>query len=108
MGVSPMFGRVFTAGEAQDLTQTVLISSPFWKRRFGSDPKVLGKTLKISGVVSTIVGVMPPSFVSFFGDPLDLWVPIDAESARYSERKDHWLIAVGRSEAGRHATPGAD
>ena len=96
MGVSPMFGRVFTAGEAQDLTQTVLISSPFWKRRFGSDPKVLGKTLKISGVVSTIVGVMPPSLVSFFGDPLDLWVPIDAESARYSERKDHWLIAVGR------------
>jgi len=32
--VSPMFGRVFTASEAQDLTQTVVISSAFWKRRF--------------------------------------------------------------------------
>ena len=96
MGVSPMFGRVFTASEAQDLTQTVVISSPFWKRRFNGDPRVLGKSLKVSGVLSTIVGVMPPSFGSFYGGPLDLWVPIDAESARYSERKDHWLMAIGR------------
>ena len=76
--VSPMFGRVFTASEAQDLTQTVVISSPFWKRRFNSDPKVLGKSLKISGVLSTVatvVGVMPPSFVSFFGDRLDCGRP---------------------------------
>jgi predicted permease len=100
MGASPMFGRVFTAGEAQDLTQTVVISSPFWKRRFNGDPKVLGKTLKVSGVLSTVVGVMPPSFGSFSGRPLDLWVPIDAESARYSERKDHWLIAIGRLRQG--------
>jgi predicted permease len=96
MGVSPIFGRVFTASEAQDLTQTVVISSPFWKRRFNNDPQVLGKSFKISGVLSTIVGVMPPGFGSFYGEPLDLWVPIDAESARYSERKDHWLIAIGR------------
>ncbi len=96
MGVIPMFGRVFTASEAQDLTQTVVISTPFWKRRFNGDPNVLGKTFKVSGVLSTVVGVMPPSFGSFFGVPLDLWVPIDAESVRYSERKDHWLIAVGR------------
>jgi predicted permease len=96
LGVSPMFGRVFTASEAQDLTQTVIISSPFWKRRFNGDTNVLGKTFKVSGVLSTVVGVMPASFGSFYGGPLDLWVPIDAESARYSERKDHWLIAVGR------------
>jgi len=96
MGASPMFGRVFTASEAQDLTQTVVISNSFWKRRFNGDPRVLGKTLKVSGVLSTVVGVMPPSFGSFYGDPLDLWCPIDAESTRYSERKDHWLMAIGR------------
>jgi putative ABC transport system permease protein len=96
LGVSPMFGRVFTAAEAQDLTQTVVISSAYWKRRFNSDSKVVGKSFKVSGVLSTIVGVMPPGFGSFFGERLDLWVPIDAESARYSERKDHWLIAIGR------------
>jgi predicted permease len=100
LGVSPAIGRIFTASEAQDLTQTVVISSPFWKRRFNGDPKVLGKTLKISGVLSTVVGVMPPSFGSFFGDPLDLWVPINADSSRYSERKDHWLMAFGRLKPG--------
>jgi predicted permease len=100
MGVRPMFGRVFTASEAQDLTQTVVISSPFWKRRFNGDPRVLGKTLKISGVLSIVVGVMPPGFGSFFGDPLDVWVPIDAESTRYSERQDHWLMAIGRLRPG--------
>ncbi|MGC9948701.1 MAG: ABC transporter permease [Bryobacteraceae bacterium] len=100
MGASPMFGRIFTASEAQDLTQTVVISSPFWKRRFNGDPKVLGKTFKVSGVLSTVVGVMPPSLGSFYGGPLDMWVPIDAESARYSERKDHWLIAIGRLRPG--------
>jgi len=61
---------------------------------------VLGKSLKISGVVSTVVGVMPPNFGSFFGDPLDLWAPIDAESARYWERKDHWPMAIGRLKPG--------
>ncbi|HXM41870.1 MAG TPA: ABC transporter permease [Bryobacteraceae bacterium] len=100
MGVSPMFGRVFTASEAQDLSQTVVVSDAFWKRRFNRDPKVLGKTFKVSGVVSTVVGVMPPTFGSFYGGPLDMWVPIDADSARYSERKDHWLIAIGRLRPG--------
>ncbi len=94
--VSPMLGRTFTASEAQDLSQTVILTEAFWKRRFHGDPKVLGQTFKISGVLSTVVGVMPPSFGTFYGDPLDLWVPINAESSRYSERKDHWLFAVGR------------
>ncbi|HTT65822.1 MAG TPA: ABC transporter permease [Bryobacteraceae bacterium] len=98
--VSPMLGRIFTAGEARDLSQTVVISNAFWRRRFASDPKVLGKTLKVSGVLSTVVGVMPPGFGSFYGSPLDLWVPIDADSARYSERKDRWLEAIGRLAAG--------
>jgi len=100
LGADPMLGRVFTASEAQDLTQTVVISSPFWKRRFNGDPGVLGKTFKVSGVLSTVVGVMPPGFGSFYGGPLDLWVPIDADSARYSERKDHWLMAIGRLKPG--------
>ena len=96
IGARPMIGRMFTAAEAQDLTQTVILSNPFWKRRFSGDPNVLGTTFKVSGVLSTVVGVMPPGVGSFFGDPLDLWVPIDTESARYSERKDHWLMAIGR------------
>jgi len=97
---SPALGRVFETSEVHDLNQTVVLSDAFWKRRFHGDPKVLGKVLHISGVVSTIAGVMPPGFGSFYGDPLDVWVPINPESPRYSERKDHWLMAIGRLKPG--------
>ena len=86
LGASPALGRVFLAAEAQDRTQTVVLSDSFWKMRFHGDPNVLGKVFSVSGVVSTVVGVMPPGFGSFFGD-LEMWVPIDPASARYSERK---------------------
>ena len=98
--VSPVLGRVFLASEAQDRTQTILISYSFWEQRFHKDPGALGKVFNISGVASTVVGVMPPGFGSFYGTRVDLWVPIDPESARYSERKDHWLTAVGRLKPG--------
>ncbi len=100
MRVSPLMGRVFLAREAQDRTQTIIISDSFWERRFHKDPGVLGKVFNISGVISTVVGVMPPGFGSFFGDRLDMWVPIDPASTRYSERKDHWLSAIGRLKPG--------
>ncbi len=96
LGAKPLLGRVFLTGEIQDTTQTIVISSAFWKRRFNNDPRVLGRVLNVSGVASTIVGVMPPGFGSFYGERLDLWQPVNPESARYSERKDHWLMAMGR------------
>jgi putative ABC transport system permease protein len=99
LGTSPALGRVFLANEAQDRTQTVVLSDSFWKVRFHGDPGVLGKVFNISGVVSTVVGVMPPGFGSFYGD-LDMLIPIDPASARYSERKDHWLMAIGRLNPG--------
>ncbi len=99
--VNPALGRVFTKGEIHDLNQTVLISDAFWKRRFGSDPKVIGKTFEIGGVMSTVVGIMPPHFAPFQGERVDGWVPINPESARYSERKDRgWLMPVGRLKPG--------
>src|SRR5580698_9681842 len=57
LSVKPTLGRVFLTSEIQDLTQTVVISDQFWKRRFNSDTQVLGKTFSIAGVVSTVVGV---------------------------------------------------
>ena len=39
-----------------------VISSKYWHSRFGTDPSVVGKTIKINGVLVTIVGVLPPDF----------------------------------------------
>jgi putative ABC transport system permease protein len=100
LGAKPVLGRVFLPTEAQDRAQTVLISDEFWKRELNSDPQVLGKTFAIEGVVSTIVGVMQPHFAPFYGGRLDVWIPINAASTRYSARIDHWLTPVARMKPG--------
>ena len=100
LGAKPVLGRVFAASEAQDHAQTILVSYEFWKRELNGDPQVLGKTFAIEGVESTVVGVMQPHFAPFFGGRLDLWIPINPESTRYSTRIDHWLMPVARLKPG--------
>ncbi|MGA8553317.1 MAG: ABC transporter permease, partial [Candidatus Acidiferrales bacterium] len=99
LGAKPILGRIFLAEEAQDRSQTIVISNEFWKREFNSDPGVLGKTLNVEGVISTIVGVMPPGFTPFYGFPIDFWQPINPASGRYNARFDHWLMPVARLKA---------
>jgi predicted permease len=100
LGVNPLLGRIFLAAEMQEHVQSVILSTPFWKSHFNSDPQVLGKTFNIEGVVSTVVGVMPPGFAPFYGDKIDLWEPIDPQSPRYSQRIDHWLMPIARLKPG--------
>jgi predicted permease len=100
LGVRPLLGRIFLAEEMQEHTQSVILSTPFWKSHFNSDPHVLGKCFNIEGVVSTVVGVMPAGFAPFYGGKIDLWEPINPESARYSQRIDHWLMPIARLKAG--------
>ncbi|HKW34722.1 MAG TPA: ABC transporter permease [Candidatus Acidoferrum sp.] len=100
LGVQPALGRVPRIDEIQDEFQTIVISDAFWKRKFNRDPNVLGKSVNVERVVSTIVGVMPPGFAPFYGGVIDLWVPINAASARYSSRQDHWLMSVARLKRG--------
>jgi predicted permease len=94
--VQPLLGRVFRADEAHDESQTLLISYSFWKNKFNLDPNVLGRTFNIEGVPSTIVGVMPPGFRPLVSGNIDVWVPIDPDSKRYSARQDHWLVPIAR------------
>jgi predicted permease len=108
VGVQPAFGRVFRAEESQEQSQTVVISNAFWRRKFNSDPNVLGKTFRIEGVISTVVGVMPAVFTGFApwygsgmeGKPTEVWKPIDPRSARNAKRSDHWIMPVARLKPG--------
>jgi putative ABC transport system permease protein len=100
LGAKPVLGRVFQASESGDHAQSIVLSSEFWKREMQGDPNVLGKTFIIEGVVSTVVGVMQPHFFPFYGQNLDLWIPINPGSSRYSARIDHWLMPVGRLKPG--------
>jgi len=100
LGVKPILGRVSFPAEMQDHDQTVVISEAFWKTHFHRDPNILGKSFRVSGITSTVVGVMPQSLTTLDGIKVDLWQPIDAESKRYVARADHWLVPVARLEPG--------
>jgi len=73
MGVAPALGRDFAPLEEHaGGPQAVLISDRFWRRRFGADPNVIGKILRLGGWALPVIGVMPPSFV-FPDRDVDLW-----------------------------------
>lgn len=100
LGVKPVLGRIFLSEEMQDNSESVVIGDSFWARKFNRDPNVLGKSFKIDGAVATVVGVMPAGFAPFYGRPMEIWIPIDPTSARYSARIDHWLMPVARLKPG--------
>ena len=79
--VAPMLGHAPLAGDSD----TVLLSHGLWQRRFGSDPSVLGRQLRVDGHGLTVIGVMPPDFR--FPFQTDLWWLSD----RYFNRQDRSL-----------------
>jgi predicted permease len=79
LGVNPAIGRSFALGEdAIGAAPIAMISGGLWKRKFGSSPEVLGKSLTLDGKDYTIVGVIPASFELSLGGfhDIDVYVPI--------------------------------
>ena len=63
LGVNARLGRTIVPDDDKATAPPVaVISSKYWHSRFGTDPSVVGKTIKINGVLVTIVGVLPPDF----------------------------------------------
>ncbi len=77
LGLQPALGRVFGPDEdrASAPTPAVLIGDGLWKGRFGGDPNVVGRSLRVNTTSVTVVGVLPPGFKGQSG-LAELWVPI--------------------------------
>ncbi|MDQ5837189.1 MAG: ABC transporter permease [Acidobacteriota bacterium] len=107
LGVAPARGRAFTPDEDQPgKNQVVVLSQGLWRRQFGADPSVIGKTIRLDEQPYTVVGVMPAGFefpyakTSFIA-PAELWVPLsigDAERANRAASFDYGV--VGRLRPG--------
>ena len=78
LGVGAWRGRVFEANEARyaGALAEVLISGNYWQRKFGGDPAVVGKTVKLNGVAFTIVGITPKDFMGTNINVPDFWMPL--------------------------------
>jgi predicted permease len=105
LGVKPVAGRVFTEQEDQlGAAPVVLISEGFWKRKFGSSPDVVGKSITLNGTLHTIVGVIPASFHyenNNFQSKCEVYVPIGQwkEPLFRDRRTGQGMDAVGRLKA---------
>jgi len=79
LGVKPVAGRAFLRSDDQiGAPPVALISAGFWKRKFGSAPDAIGKSLKLDGKGYTVVGVIPSDFdlmLDSFGAS-DIYVPV--------------------------------
>jgi putative ABC transport system permease protein len=99
LGLSPVIGRTF--GAEEDRTPgahpVAMIGSGLWRRRFGADPQVIGKTLSISGKPYTIIGVLPAEFRGQWGDA-EMWLPIMMwPGFRFpSNAKNSWAFILAR------------
>jgi putative ABC transport system permease protein len=94
LGERPALGRAFTAEEGRDgKTDRVILSHPLWKRRFGGDSAIIGRTVQLNGVTHTIVGVMGEDFI--FPPGSELWKPL-ALDAVASDRDGRWIGAIAR------------
>ncbi|HEX8696358.1 MAG TPA: ABC transporter permease [Longimicrobium sp.] len=109
LGVRPALGRLFgPAEEPVGASPAVVISHAFWRRRFGGDPGVVGRTVRLNRAPFTVVGVAPEGFGgTIVGVSADVWVPVSAYELLHPgrslarERGGHtWLNLIGRRRPG--------
>ncbi|MEP7345552.1 MAG: ABC transporter permease [Gemmatimonadaceae bacterium] len=79
--VSPLLGRNFSDAEGQPNGAAVtIISDELWRRRFGADPALVGRTIQLDGRAREVIGVMPAGF-HFPDTKVQLWLPLVLDPA---------------------------
>ena len=103
LGARAALGRTFVDAETWQTGQRIaVLSHHLWRDRFGSDPKIIGRTIQLDGAPVQVVGVMPAGF-EYPREKVDLWQPWawnPAQRQRVSFRRAHWLNVVARVKPG--------
>jgi predicted permease len=110
LGVTPALGRTFLPEEDRTwgTHPVAVVSYGLWQRRFGADPKLVGRTISLNGYRFTVVGVAPPEFTGVVrGAAPDVYVPLmmSREAAPQwadgvAAREMSWLSLIGRLKPG--------
>jgi macrolide transport system ATP-binding/permease protein len=101
LGVAPMLGRDFYAGEDLPAAPyTVILSYTAWQKRFAGRNTVTGETVTLSGVPYTIVGVLPQGFHFAPSTNAEFWTTLHPSDSCAQRRSCHNLIGIGRLKDG--------
>jgi predicted permease len=104
LGVQPILGRAFRpeeddpGGEAARVGNVAVLSYALWKGRYGGDPGILGRTIRVDEQAVQVVGVMGPDFRGLSGKP-DLWMPLAVQEGNRTDL-GRFLTAIGRLRPG--------
>src|SRR5271165_6332255 len=100
LGARTVLGRGFTAAEGEGKARypVAVLTNGFWKRRFGADPGVIGRTFTMNSEPYTVIGVLAPSFWQPL--PSDLYVPWPVAELRAKNRADHDFGVIARMKPG--------
>jgi putative ABC transport system permease protein len=102
LGINPMFGRGFTADEANraGATPVVLLGHGLWTRRYGGDRSILGRHIQLGGVTHTVVGVLPRGFRGLSGEA-EWWTPLavtDSWALSEAQGHEYSMVALRKPE----------
>jgi putative ABC transport system permease protein len=98
LGVEPILGRTFV--DADRRAQVTVLTERLWRRRFGSDPAIVGQTVSLNGNAHTVVGVLPAGFVFPFRDA-EIAIPLSVENdPRRTDRGAGFLRVIARLKFG--------
>jgi putative ABC transport system permease protein len=100
LGVRAVMGRTFPEeATLPNADPVVVLSYEVWRRAFGGDSSIVGRSIRINGNESVVLGVMPAGFdVADAG--VQVWVPATLDPANRQNRGSHFLDVVGRLRAG--------
>ena len=120
LGGSAQLGRFFTLEEnsVPGREAVVVLSHGFWQRRFGSDARLVGSSIKLNGKPFTVIGITHPAFIGLRQEMPDIWLPLAMRAAMPSDRYEDiapekrdwyggrdfaWLSIFARLKPGRTA-----
>jgi len=100
LGVQPELGRAFLPSEQiAGAPLRVMLGYGLWQRAYGGDPKIVGRSLRISGYPVTVIGVMPRGFS--YPPKTEIWLSVTALGEATPSRTAHELPGDRQAAAGR-------
>jgi predicted permease len=101
LGFRPVLGRTIESDDArQDGPPVMLVGYEYWRDKLGSNPNVVGTSLKAGMQVRTIIGVAPAGFRFRDAKPADVIFPMTMPTQAPAGRKNGWAFVVARRKAG--------
>jgi putative ABC transport system permease protein len=107
LGDAPALGRAFSPADGvTGAPKVIILSDALWRRRFGADPAIVGRTITVNAIPRSVIGVapaaarFPDAAIAYMHNPADLWIPKNWEQAPPSDRGNQVLAVLARTRPG--------